>query len=81
MTDDVSDKQSMLLQLNLVSVDLNGQRKPAAVARSKPDPGPARMHGAPPSIQPHGCNKLITTKQCVVERPIQLGSLFTGGIS
>lgn len=80
MTDDVSDQQSTL-QLNVVSVELNGQRKPAAAATAKPEPGPARMHGAPPSIQPHGCNKLITTKQCVVERPIQLGSLFTGGIS
>lgn len=67
--------------LNLVPVDLNAQRKPAAAATSKPDPVPARMHGAPPSIHPHGCNKLITTKQCVVERRIQLRSLFTGGIS
>lgn len=80
MTDDVSDQQSMM-QLNLSPVDLNAQRKPAAAATSQPELRPARMHGAPPSILPHGCNKLITTKQCVVERRIQLRSLFTGGIS
>ena len=40
MADEVSDQQSML-QLYLVSVDLNGQRKPAAATASKPDPGPA----------------------------------------